>query len=76
MKAKYAKPELSVVDFEENTAISACSTVEGAFNYGESESDCQQPGDIFYNLASSETCTQAPVTKECKITSITSNFDS
>lgn len=74
MKAKYVKPELSVVDFEINSAISACATSDGVFVVN----DCDLPGDMIGDKAflnGKETCT-SPVTPICKHTSMTMNFDS
>lgn len=74
MKAKYVKPELSVVDFEINSAISACATAGGVFVLN----DCESPGDMYGEnpfLEGYSSCT-SPVKPVCKHTSMTMNFDS
>ena len=74
MKAKYVKPELSVVDFEINSAISACATAEGVF----AVNVCELPGDMYGEnpfLEGTSSCT-SPVKVKCKHTSMTMNFDS
>lgn len=73
MKAKYVKPELSVVDFEINSAISACATSDGVFVVN----DCDLPGDMIGDKAflAKDSCVST-VTPICKHTSMTMNFDS
>lgn len=76
MKAKYEKPKLSVVDFEINTAISACTTIDGIFN---DNNDCEHPDDMFPGnlfLEGNENCKDHQVKPYCKHTSMTTNFDS
>lgn len=74
MKANYVKPELQVVDFEINSAISACATADGVF----AVNTCDLPGDMFGDkpfLEGGENCTDV-VKPVCKHTSMTQNFDS
>lgn len=74
MKANYVKPELKVVDFEINSAISACSAQGGLFVVN----DCDVPGDMFGDhpfLEGGTGCTDL-VRPSCKHTSMTQNFDS
>lgn len=74
MKAKYAKPELSVVDFEVNTAISTCTHVDGTSN---DENTCGIPGDIFdgKELTAEGSCTTT-VDEECKLSALGNIFNS
>ena len=74
MKAKYAKPELSVVDFEVNTAISTCTHVDETSN---DENACENPGDIFggKEFTAEDSCTTT-VDEECKLSALGNIFNS
>lgn len=74
MKAKYVKPELNIVDFEINAAISSCSTTDGSFEVNA----CEHPGDMIPANAflDSDANCEVKISVSCKHTSMTMNFAS